>query len=61
MGAAPENMKDLFLDNWNSMNLENETSLSQVVSAFIDMRTETASFVGPRIWSSILRKHKECS
>ena len=61
LGIAPQIMKNVFPIIDNPYNLRNETKFKSRNVHTVRYGIETASFVAPRIWSSIPRNCKECS
>ena len=61
LGIAPQIMKNVFPLIDNPYNLRNETKFKSRNVHTVQYGIETASFVAPRIWSSIPRNCKECS
>ena len=61
VGIAPEIMKNGFPIIENQYDLRNETKFKSRNDHTVWYGIETASFVVPRIWSSIPRSYKECS
>ena len=61
LGLAPEIMKNVSPIIENPYGLRNETKFKSRNVHTVRYGIETASFVAPRIWSSIPRSYKECS
>ena len=61
LGIAPDIMKNVFPIIENPYDLRNETKFKSRNVNTVRHGIETASFVAPRIWSSIPRSYKECS
>ena len=61
LGLAAEIMKNVFPIIENPYDLRNETKFKSRNVHTVRYGIETASFVAPRIWSSIPRSYKECS
>ena len=61
LGIAPDIMKKAFPIIENPYDLRNETKFKSRNVNTVRHGIETASFVAPRIWSSIPRSYKECS
>ena len=61
LGIAPDIMKNVSPIIENPYNLRNETKFKSRNVKTVRYGIETASFVAPRIWSSIPRSYKECS
>ena len=61
LGIAPDIMKNVFPIIENPYDLRNETKFKSRNVNTVRYGIETASFVAPRIWSSIPRSYKECS
>ena len=61
LGIAPDIMKNVSPIIENPYNLRNETKFKSRNVKTVRYGIETASFVAPRIWSSIPRNCKECS
>ena len=59
--SAPETMKNIFSIIENTHDLRNGTKLKLRNIPTVRCGIETASFVAPRIWSSISRSYKERS
>ena len=61
LGLAAEIIKNVFPIIENPYDVRNETKFKSRNVHTVRYGIETASFVEPRIWSSILRSYKECS
>ena len=61
LGLAPEIIKNIFPIIKNPYDLKKETKFKSRNVFTVRYGIETASFVAPRIWSSIPRSYKECS
>ena len=61
LGLAPEIMKNIFPIIENPYDLRSETKFKSRNVHTVRHGIETASFVAPKIWSSIPRSYKECS
>ena len=61
LSIAPDIMKNVFPIIENPYDLRNETKFKSRNVNTVRCGIETASFVAPRIWSSIPRSYKECS
>ena len=61
MGLTPETMKIVFPIIENPYDLRSETEFKSRNVHTVRYGIETASFVAPRIWSSIPRSYKDCS
>ena len=61
VGIAPDIMKNVFPIIENPYDLRNETKFKSRNVNTVRYGIGTASFVAPRIWSSIPRSYKECS
>ena len=61
LGIAPDIMKNVFPIIENPYDLRNETKFKSRNVNTVRYGIGTASFVAPRIWSSIPRSYKECS
>ena len=60
LGLAPEIMKNIFPIIENPYDLRNETKFKSKNVHAVRYGIKTASFVAPKIWSSIPRSYKEC-
>ena len=61
LGLAPEIMKNIFPIIENPYDLRNKVKFKSRNVHTVRYGIETASFVAPRIWSSIPRSYKKCS
>ena len=61
LGLASEIMKNIFPIIENPYDLRNETKFKSRNVHTVRYSIATASFVAPKIWSSIPRSYKECS
>ena len=61
LGIAPDIMGNVFPIIENPYDLRNEIKFKSRNISTVRYGIETASFVAPRIWSSIPRSYKECS
>ena len=61
LSLAPKIMKNIFPIIENPYDLRNETKFKSRNVHTVRYGIETATFVAPKIWSSIPRNYKECS
>ena len=61
LDIAPDSMNNVFPIIENPYNSRNETKFRSRNVKTVRYSIETASFIPPRIWSSIPRSYKECS